>query len=204
MKTIHFATASNFFKGELPDCDKVSLASPKTIRATVGEDMDWLEVMVVVPDDEPGFMVTALVFLNKVRDEGYYFRGLLDEQGYTQHFKFARDVFAALRNIADENKVELDIVVAGNVHARDDPEDFFYQMRSENLQWQKNIEPKVLDSSCIPEGVCCLECPYKEYRVDKPEQANGYCAYLGRGDWTTKLGFSLLWDDIKECRVNEN
>lgn len=34
-----------------------------------------------------------------------------------------------------------------------------------------------------------------------PEQENGYCSYLQKGDWDLSLG--LLWDQVKECGINE-
>ncbi len=49
-----------------------------------------------------------------------------------------------------------------------------------------------------PKRECC---PYWELRENYPEQENGYCRFLGKGDWD--LGpISLLWDQIKECGVN--
>ena len=53
------------------------------------------------------------------------------------------------------------------------------------------------------------KCPYWSSREDKPEQQNGYCSYLERGDWDAIIpedfpeGFpvsvlSLLWDQVKE------
>lgn len=29
-----------------------------------------------------------------------------------------------------------------------------------------------------------------------------YCRYLREGDWTDSVGFSLLWDAVKECNIN--
>lgn len=56
----------------------------------------------------------------------------------------------------------------------------------------------------IPRGVYCnnmtTRCPYWSIHSDKPEQENGYCAYLGSGDWGHN-GFGLLWDAVKECDV---
>ena len=59
----------------------------------------------------------------------------------------------------------------------------------------------------IPTGDYCyslypkMVCPFWSIRKDKPEQMNGYCSYLGRGDWEVDC-FSLLWDQVKECDVN--
>ena len=67
------------------------------------------------------------------------------------------------------------------------------------------------DESVIPRGLYCYSwiskghikaCPYWSSRPDKPKQENGYCSYLGYGDWEGN-GLSLLWDMVKECGVNE-
>lgn len=79
----------------------------------------------------------------------------------------------------------------------------------------------------IPSGCYCYDargvCPYWGLLDDKPFRENGYCAYLGKSDWDlneetgvlsnkegdlTKetahdLKWSLLWDKVKECDVNE-
>lgn len=76
------------------------------------------------------------------------------------------------------------------------------------------------DESVIPAGCYCYtgqglthpadggpprmevkECPYWARNPEKPEQINGYCAYLGEGDWQDD-GPSLLWDMVKECGIN--
>jgi len=92
----------------------------------------------------------------------------------------------------------------------------------------------VKDTSVIPKGFYCYSikkgkrvmCPYWSIRADKPEQENGYCAYLGKGDWELHKDHdfnvetrqpdgtyaksvvkgkdmpfspSLLWDMCKEC-----
>lgn len=61
----------------------------------------------------------------------------------------------------------------------------------------------------IPEGLYCYSyvndeiklCPFWEKNSDQPEQCNGYCHYLGEGDWDVD-GLSLLWDQCKECGEN--
>ena len=65
------------------------------------------------------------------------------------------------------------------------------------------------DESVIPEGFYCYTgwgdsfkpCPYWSRRENKPEQQNGYCSFLDRSDW--QEGLSLLWDQVKECGINE-
>lgn len=62
----------------------------------------------------------------------------------------------------------------------------------------------------IPEGLYCYErisenkiklCPHWRINKDKPEQMNGYCSFLKKGDW--EMGaLSLLWDQCKECGIN--
>jgi len=63
----------------------------------------------------------------------------------------------------------------------------------------------------IPKGPYCYTmiegvytpCPHWSMREDKPHQENGYCSFLGEGDWEDD-GPSLLWDQVKECGVNDN
>lgn len=43
-------------------------------------------------------------------------------------------------------------------------------------------------------------CPFWSRRLDKPEQENGYCGFLGIGDWNEDI--SHLWDMVKECDIN--
>jgi len=87
---------------------------------------------------------------------------------------------------------------------------------------------EIKDRSKIPYGSYCYDkngiCPYWSINSDFPEQYNGYCAFLEKGDWDlnrerewidvkTKikltadeigLPMSLLWDQVKECGVNED
>jgi hypothetical protein len=77
------------------------------------------------------------------------------------------------------------------------------------------------DTSVIPEGPYCYNilsgwkrkpdgtpyyetsmCPYWSLRSDKPNQMNGYCSFLEKGDWQDD-GTMLLWDQVKECQINE-
>jgi hypothetical protein len=59
----------------------------------------------------------------------------------------------------------------------------------------------------IPKGVYCYDengiCPYWSKQKDKPDHDNGYCSFLGRGDWEVE-GLSLLWDQVKECGLNRD
>jgi hypothetical protein len=58
----------------------------------------------------------------------------------------------------------------------------------------------------IPKGPYCYDkngvCPYWSLNKDREYQNNGYCSFLERGDWQEDW-FSLLWDQVKECGVNE-
>lgn len=88
------------------------------------------------------------------------------------------------------------------------------------------------DESLIPPGSYCytytedgeyVVCPYWSKILNAPEQADGYCAFLEKGDieigksaelvdmatgevtpWE-ELPFnsSLLWDQVKECGIND-
>lgn len=82
----------------------------------------------------------------------------------------------------------------------------------------------------IPQGFYCYEikngrmikCPYWRMIEERPEQYNGWCDYLGKGDIELNkemvltdendnkvnvedVGFpvSLLWDMCKMCQINE-
>ena len=80
----------------------------------------------------------------------------------------------------------------------------------------------------IPKGYYCDDCPFYFQDATKPEQENGYCSYLGKGDWDINAEYpvmleiqrrqsdgsfrkefvnknelmplSLLFDGVKECR----
>lgn len=67
------------------------------------------------------------------------------------------------------------------------------------------------DTSVIPSGPYCytydlrghtVVCPYWHLSADRPEQENGYCDYMAAGDWDSECS-SLLWDQVKECGMND-
>ncbi len=54
----------------------------------------------------------------------------------------------------------------------------------------------------IPRGMYCDECPFWSKDKKRSRRENGYCSYLGKGDWNLNNGIpgnSFLWDQIKEC-----
>lgn len=59
----------------------------------------------------------------------------------------------------------------------------------------------------IPSGPYCYDkngvCPYWSVNPDQPRQECGHCSYLGYGDWEVE-GLSLLWDQVKECEINND
>lgn len=61
--------------------------------------------------------------------------------------------------------------------------------------------------SVIPEGCYCYDqngrCPYHDYSGVHEKQNNGFCWFLGKGDWFWESG-GLLWDQCKECGINED
>ena len=78
-------------------------------------------------------------------------------------------------------------------------------------------DPK--DESVIPTGLYCYShtgkpnqygfperkiCPYWGKDLSKPKHGNGFCTFLGMNDWDENKGTSLLWDQVKECGINEN
>lgn len=65
----------------------------------------------------------------------------------------------------------------------------------------------------VPEGPYCYgkdgRCPYWKRNGMKRAQENGYCRLLKTGDWERvrngkRMGFGLLWDQVKECGINDN
>ena len=68
---------------------------------------------------------------------------------------------------------------------------------------------KFLGRFLIPRDYYCyrrynniwISCPFWSCDKTKPEQENGYCSFIGRGDWESD-GLSLLWDKVKECGEN--
>lgn len=62
----------------------------------------------------------------------------------------------------------------------------------------------------VPQGHYCYDsdglCPFWDRFSSYPEQGNGYCGLMERGDWMAKGngGTFLLWDQCKECGINEN
>ena len=59
----------------------------------------------------------------------------------------------------------------------------------------------------IPEGIYCYDlngvCPHWSQDISQPEQLNGFCSLLNRGDWDG-TGFGELWDQCKECGINDD
>jgi hypothetical protein len=45
-------------------------------------------------------------------------------------------------------------------------------------------------------------CPYWSIIESRPRQDNGFCEYLGEGDWSNPKAFGLIWDQVKECDAN--
>ena len=62
----------------------------------------------------------------------------------------------------------------------------------------------------IPEGIYCESgsylCPFWECIPDRERMEDGYCHYLKKGDlefWEEDGFDSLLWDQCKECGIND-
>lgn len=70
----------------------------------------------------------------------------------------------------------------------------------------------------IPEGMYCYTpapegfidgrlkitlCPFWRRIPTRHLQENGYCLYMQKGDWGDK-GTWLLWDQCKECGINDD
>jgi len=59
----------------------------------------------------------------------------------------------------------------------------------------------------IPHGMYChgdehKPCPHWKRVWWRRKQENGYCKLLKRGDWMP--GLSHLWDQCKECGINDD
>lgn len=69
------------------------------------------------------------------------------------------------------------------------------------------VEQKVWGA---PEGTVAMvpetkTCPYWTRNGKKPDQRNGYCRLLKAGDWMPHpRGTMLLWDQCKECGINND
>ena len=68
------------------------------------------------------------------------------------------------------------------------------------------------DTSVIPKGNYCysrgengeyIPCPYWSLNKHERYQDNGYCSYLGIGDWESPCG-GLIWDQMKSCGINDD
>ena len=86
----------------------------------------------------------------------------------------------------------------------------------------------------IPHGLYCYSgsrgwgrCPFWSMDRNRPNQYNGYCSFLGKGDWNlgmddviehfqpstgerwkllkrdVPIPINLLWDSCKECGIND-
>lgn len=91
-----------------------------------------------------------------------------------------------------------------------------------SLEWNMFVNPDPDALAKIPQGPYCYHgwvetpnidvngvshgkvkaCPFWGMDERKPRQMNGYCTYLGYGDWERK-GSGLLWDACKECGIND-
>jgi hypothetical protein len=190
-----------YFSEKLPD--SVPVCNLTTIiDVTQDSGIDRLEVLFSINENRHGFFITDLVFLKKHNDEGYFFNGLTDNAGNHLLYPDAASVMRDLRLMVDETKVELSVFGITDCHTDKDENNFFIQIENGNLRWAKQSLQSLMDKDFIPHGGNCYGCPYLSYRSDKPEESNGYCAYLDYGDWMNKLGFSLLWDGLKECQIN--
>jgi hypothetical protein len=58
----------------------------------------------------------------------------------------------------------------------------------------------------IPAGMYCYgekNCPFWDKAENKPEQLNGFCWLLGKGDWDGDDSIGELWDQCKNCGIND-
>jgi len=85
---------------------------------------------------------------------------------------------------------------------------------------------RIKGASVMDDGMVVLHthnCPFWSRNKKKPKQSNGYCSYLGKGDWdlayhphvtwehgkavdyidTEMTMYGLLWEMVKECSIND-
>lgn len=94
----------------------------------------------------------------------------------------------------------------------------------EDAQWHRKViffsgslehataNPVMGDAlSFIPKGLYCYSegrnkgrCPFWQRRDGKLPQEDGYCHFLGAGDWNDTDSLSLLWDQVKECGIHDD
>jgi len=60
----------------------------------------------------------------------------------------------------------------------------------------------------IPEGCYCYDqrgvCPYWDRASNKEHQNSGFCWFLMSGDWEEKHKVGELWDQLKNCGINDS
>lgn len=55
----------------------------------------------------------------------------------------------------------------------------------------------------IPNDIAyCCNCKWLRFNKNKDYFSNGYCKYLGLGDWYKNNRTILLWDACKNCDVH--
>ncbi len=64
---------------------------------------------------------------------------------------------------------------------------------------------RLIKAPCIDNKWCMKikPCPYLDINKLASQQSYGYCHLLKAGDWQHK-GTSLLWDQCKECGINNS
>lgn len=76
------------------------------------------------------------------------------------------------------------------------------------MKWMREHEGETV----IPSGIYCYledgdwtdkdNCPYWDRAENREKQGNGFCWFLGKGDWDEGIG--ELWDQCKCCGVKED
>lgn len=84
----------------------------------------------------------------------------------------------------------------------DSPKGLGLHSDPDRMRWLKKNRGKAI----IPEGIYCYgkngTCPFWDMAENRPEQGNGFCWFLGKGDWDEGIG--ELWDQCKCCGVNDD
>ena len=90
----------------------------------------------------------------------------------------------------------------------DDDTGFPVSLRGSRRQSEMMALKRDKGESVIPLGCYCYDvngnCPYHMIMEGKPAQGDGFCWFLGHGDWMDDgHGMTNLWDSCKICSVNE-
>ena len=68
-------------------------------------------------------------------------------------------------------------------------------IRTKTWRWRP-AAPRGKSVALVPEGMFCLDCPYRRTNPAKPRDGGGFCTLLDIADWRTG---GWIWDGVKAC-----